>query len=535
MDQRIKTLSAQDLKTRLSDPAELALIDVREFGQYGEGHPFFSVNMPYSRLEIDAARRLPRRATPIVLFDAGDGVAARAAGRLKDMGYVEISVLAGGAPTWAAAGYTLFKGVNVPSKTFGELVEEMRHTPRVAVEDFIAMRERGDPILLLDGRTLAEHRSFTIPGSMSCPNAELGLRLPPSLSPETTLVVHCAGRTRSIIGAETLRALGVANRVVALENGTQGWELAGRPREHGADRPLAPEITPEMRDAAIARAAAFCTRHGIPRIDSETLEGMRRQADRTLYLLDVRAREEFQRASVPGATHAPGGQLIQATDHWLAVRGARVVVWDDCEIRAAFAAYWLRAMGWEASMLTGPVETAPPETDAASDVAPTDDGEVLDAAATRRAQAEGARLIDVRSSAAYRQGHIDGAIWSIRPRLAALPGDIADARFVVIGDEAGTDGAGIAALAARELLDLGAESARRHLGAPDAWRAAGLRVVTTPDAPPDPERIDHLFFVAKRHSGDLDHARAYLAWEQQLVSQLDAQERGVYRLGGREA
>ncbi|MEO1328767.1 MAG: rhodanese-like domain-containing protein [Pseudomonadota bacterium] len=516
----MKTIAPKDLKARLSEPAEIALVDVREFGRYGEGHPFLAVNIPYSRLEIEAAQRLPRKDAPIVLLDEGDGVADHAARRLAALGYSDLTTLEGGAPAWAAEGFTLFKGVNLPSKTFGELIEETRHTPHLSPEELRAMLEGAEPPLLLDGRTTAEHRRFTVPGSQSCPNGELGLRLPPAIAPGRTVVVHCAGRTRSIIGAETLRAMGLADRVFALENGTQGWELSGQSRETGADRLLSPHLTDAMRADAIARATAFCDRHRIPRIDAGTLRAWRDQPDRTLYLLDVRTREEFEQASIPGAAHAEAGQLVQATDHWLAVRGARVVVWDDCQIRAAFAAYWLRGMGWDAALLTGPTETATPEREPAE----TFGLARLDAAGLAGAAAEGARLIDVRPSAAYRAGHIVGAIWSIRPRLARLA-DLAGARMAVIGDDEG-----VAALAARELLDRGAAEVRFHLGDPDAWAGAGLEIVATPASPTDAERIDHLFFVANRHAGDLDQARAYLAWEKQLTAQIDDQERAVFRL-----
>lgn len=516
----MKTISADELKKRLSQDAELALVDVREFGRYGEGRPFFAVNMPYSRLELEAVRLIPRRDTPVVLFDEGEGVAERAGVRLAALGYADLSVLEGGVQAWKDAGYTLFRGVNVPSKTYGELVEEARHTPRVTVDEFRAMRERGDPILLVDGRGEDEHHSFTIPGSSSCPNAELGLRLPRAVRPEQTVVVHCAGRTRSIIGAETLRAMGLPNRVVALENGTQGWELAGHEREYGSDRVLAPNAGPETRAAAAELAQAFCRRLKIPRIEAGALQKLQSDPTRTLYLLDVRSREEFEQATAPGAAHAPGGQLIQATDHWLAVRGARVVVWDDAEIRAAFAAYWLRGMGWDAAVLVGPVETRPP----AAPLQSIEATEEINAPEVAQVLADGFRVIDMRSSAAYRGGHVDGAVWCIRPNISALPG-VTGGRFVVVGDDPAA-----AALAAQELTEAGAAEVKTHTGGAADWEKAGLHVAATPGLPSDAERIDHLFFVAKRHSGDLDHAREYLAWEQQLISQLDDQELGAYRL-----
>lgn len=232
-----RSIDAVALRGWLNDGQPLALFDVREHGQYGEGHPFFAVPLPYSRLELDVSRLAPRLAERIVLLDDGDGVAERAARRLAEQAYRDVTLLVGGAPAWAAAGFTLFKGVNVPSKTFGELVEHLQETPRLSAAELVARRDSGEPLLLVDGRTFEEHQKMTIPCAHSLPNGELALRLATLLpDAQTTVVVHCAGRTRSIIGAQTLRNLGLPNPVLALENGTQGWYLAGHALEHGSQR-----------------------------------------------------------------------------------------------------------------------------------------------------------------------------------------------------------------------------------------------------------------------------------------------------------
>ena len=82
-----------------------------------------------------------------------------------------------------------------------------------------------------------EFNRMSIPGGINCPGAELTHRIA-ALAPDpaTTVVVNCAGRTRSILGAQSLRHAGVPNPVVALRNGTMGWHLAGFELEHGQDR-----------------------------------------------------------------------------------------------------------------------------------------------------------------------------------------------------------------------------------------------------------------------------------------------------------
>ncbi len=523
----MKFLPPQEVKPRLTGGGEIAFLDVREQGQYGEGHPFFATPLPYSRLEIGAPALLPRRSAPIVLLDDGDGVAEKAALRLAGLGYSAIAILDGGAAGWAAAGFTLFKGVNVPSKAFGELLEHARGVPNISAEEFTSMRARGEKLVLLDGRPESEYRKMTIPGSTCCPNAELGHRLPLFVSDtDTTVVVNCAGRTRSIVGAQNLREMGYPNPILALRNGTQGWLLAGYELEYGADR-IYPEVLPKAaRAESRERAAALRARHEIPVVDQETLDEWRTDNDRTLYVLDVRTAEEFARGHLPGSRHAPGGQLAQATDQWVAVRGAHIVLTDDTGLRAAITAHWLRCMGHDAHVLDADVsalrdaETGMPEIAAATDPLPD-----MDPAELASGLASGSlALLDVNVGMAYRKGHIDGARWACRPRLGRL--GLAPGTPVVLTAKDRRR----AQLAALDLAGAGIGPVHYLTGDRDAWTAAGLHMVETPDDPGQADCIDYLFFVHDRHADNLEACRQYLAWETALIGQLDEQERGVFRL-----
>jgi len=233
----MRTIDAATARAWLFDGGEVAFLDVREAGAFGEGHPFLAVPLPYSRLELDVARLVPRLRTRIILIDAGDGVAARAGQRLESLGYSAVHRVEGGVDAWTAAGFRLFQGVNVPSKAFGEAVEHALATPHISVAALAAMQAAGQPVVLLDGRPPEEHRKMAVPGSVCCPNGELALRAAAMApDPATPIVVHCAGRTRSIVGAQTLIDLGLPNPVFALENGTQGWMLADKALEHGSTR-----------------------------------------------------------------------------------------------------------------------------------------------------------------------------------------------------------------------------------------------------------------------------------------------------------
>ncbi len=529
---------AEEVKPLLTDGGEIALIDVREHGQYGEGHPFFSVNLPYSRLETLAPALLPRSSVRCVLFDDGDGVAEKSARRLVALGYDDLTVMTGGAPAWAAAGFSLFKGVNLPSKTFGELVEHAMGTPSISAGELKAAQQAGADLILLDGRTPEEFRKMTLPGARSCPNAELGYRIAAlGLAPATRVVVSCAGRTRSIIGAQTLRNLGIPNEVVALRNGTQGWALAGFDLTYRREPDRLPELSPADREASCQDARRLIVSAGLTVLGAGDLARQRSDATRTHYLFDVRALGEYAAGHFPGAIHAPGGQLVQATDQWVAVRNARIVLSDDTGLRAATTALWLRGMGHEVAILDGdaaqhseaPAAPSGPRATLPS-VAP---GEVPGRLAA------GAMLLDLSPSTAYRAAHIAGARWAIRPRLGTvdLHGAseillVARDRAVGVADDGAVGaaiGAAIAGAAAIDLAEISGLPVSMVSGGPDTWRAAGLEVVASPDSPGNADCIDYLFFVHDRHAGNLDAAQAYLDWETGLVAQLDTQERAVLR------
>ena len=516
----IRSIDPKSLKTWLHDGAEIALFDVREHGQYGEGHSFYAVPLPYSRLELALERLAPRPAVRMVLVDDGDGVARRAAARAEVLGYSNVQVLDGGAPAWKQAGFQLFAGVNVPSKTFGELVEHACDTPRITAEELVAMKQRGDDFVLVDGRPWSEYRKMNIPGGICCPNGELALRIGQlAPDPATTVVVNCAGRTRSIIGAQTLRHFGIANRVVALKDGTQGWFLSGLELERGADRryPAPPTDLAPLR----AHAVQLMERFAVPAIDAAEADRQLADASRSTFLLDVRTEEEFAAGSLPGAVHAPGGQLVQSTDQWVGVKGARVILADGDGVRAPVVAMWLRQLGHDAQVLRGGVSAKLAWQPAAAKAIAS--LPVLDAVAPSAVGS--ALLVDLRPGMSHRRMHPRGAVWAIRPRLDAMVKAAAGRPLVLVADEDA-----VARAAAVDLAAAAAGKLALLAGGFAAWQAAGLPVATTPDQPANADCIDYLFFVHDRHEGNREAAMQYLAWETHLIEQLDPQELAGFRV-----
>lgn len=513
-----------ELKIALSDGNEIALLDVREHGQYGEGHPFFSVNCPFSTLEFQVQGLVPCTGARVVVFDqSGDGIASRAAAHLAALGYQNVRILDGGAAGWVAAGFELFKGVNVPSKAFGEIVESTMRTPSVSAQELNAMIEAGENMVILDGRPPEEYARMNIPTALSCPNAELGYRVDGLIKDdETRVVINCAGRTRSIIGAQTLINLGLRNPVFALRNGTQGWQLSGLNLNYGSTPDESTLLDAQQLERVRDRAVAFGNANGVPRISMDVLKLWTVETARSLYIFDVRTAAEYNAGHLPGAVHAPGGQLVQATDHWVATRRARIVLTCDLGPRAVTTCYWLRAMGHDAYVLDLDVSTIIGSLEAPhAEVSKLAGLSHMTARQFARMRTDGVMLLDASSGSDYRTAHIVGAQWVIRPRLANIVANHAQA-IVVCGDGQR------AALVAHDLVASGFVDVRILDGTRDDWAAAGLALEQTPSTPKDEDMIDFLFFVHDRHSGGLESARAYLAWERGLTEQMDEQEHAVF-------
>lgn len=386
------------------------------------------------------------------------------------------------------------------------------------------MFDSGEDLVVVDGRTPEEFHRMNIPRGMSVPNAELIHRIHDSApSPDTTVVVNCDGRTRSIIGAQTLINAGIPNKVVALRAGTMGWTLAGYELERGTVRSF-PEVSPEGVEKASAAVAAMAEAYGIPRVDLATIEAWREDGSRSLYLLDVRGQAEYEAGHLPGAVHAPGGQLVQATDAWAAAKGARIVLMDDTEVRAITTAHWLVQMGWEAAVLAGGLGDAgtetgnPPRRILGAESIDTVMPQALAQALAQDVESRDMVAVDVDHSMDYRKGHLPDARWAIRPRLHALLPELPPGVRIVLYSEHETR----ARLAAIDLKSMTDAPVAVLAGGREAWRAAGLPLDASPNNPPDDACIDFLFFVHDRHQGNQEAMRGYLSWEEALPAQIAA-------------
>lgn len=517
----VSQITAADLKAQLHDGGEIAVLDAREEWTFGKRHLLLASCVPLSRMELMVDDLVPRRDTRVVWCDDGEGLAETAAGRMAALGYSNVALLKDGVKGWEAAGFRVYSGVHVPSKAFAEVVEHEAGTPYVTAEELKALIDSKADIAIYDSRSYEEYNNNSIPTAISAPGAELVYRFTDMTpSPDTMVIVNCGGRTRSIIGAQSLINAGFQNKIVSLKDGTMAWHLAGFDVVNGATR-QPPEVSAKGREAAFAGTAKVQALCNVREIGLDDLNALRAETGaKTLYVVDVRTPEEYEAGHLPGARSAPGGQLVQETDSHMAVWGARVVLVDDNGVRATMTASWLIQMGWtdvailKMDGLGGSAGALAKgrhvpkalgfDGSAVAGISAADLKAALDAGK--------AVVVDFADSRVYGRGHIPGAWFSTRARLGQALAKLPKAEMLVFTSP---DGA-LAGLAAADGM---ASGVLVLAGGTEAWTAAGLPLEQGHSRMAD--EADDVWLSARERGQNREEAmREYLAWEIELVNQM---------------
>ncbi|QWE05100.1 rhodanese homology domain-containing protein [Polynucleobacter sp. JS-JIR-II-50] len=516
----IKTKNHSFVRNKLLNKEEIAFLDVREEDPHAHEHPLFAANLPLSRVEIDAYAKLPKKNTPIVTLDDGEGFAQLAAQRLINLGYTDVSVFEGGVQGWKAAGGEVFKDVNVPSKSFGELVESKAHTPSLSAQEVKQLIDNKEDVVVVDVRRFDEYNTMSIPTGISVPGAELVLRLPElAPNPKTKIIVNCAGRTRSIIGTQSLINAGIPNEVNALRNGTIGWTLAGQDLDKGQSRKFQ-EVSEDTRNEAAVRARSVADRAGVKRASLGDVQTWKAQSDRTTYFFDTRTPEEYEAGHLPGFRSVPGGQLVQETEMVAPVRGARVVLVDPSGggVRANMPASWLAQMAWDIYVLDGVNTSDLTEKGiwkAPLPALPTI--ESVDAASVSNWLKSDSNTIaiDFSTHANYVKGHIPGSWYALRSQLAEAMKKIPQVdRYVITSTPAE-----LSLFAAQEVQALTKAEVLVLEGGNASWIKAGMNLEKGPSHLASPP-LDRYKRPYEGTSVDPAAMQAYLDWEFGLVEQL---------------
>ena len=514
--------SAETLKGLLAGEAPFALIDVREAGEYNSTHIPGSSLIPRRRLEFQMPVAVPFKGAQVVVCDDDGRRAQAAAGTLEDMCYTNVSVLDGGINKWTTLDLPTEWGTNVPSKDYGEKMEVVHHVPEIDAPELQRRIDRGDKLVILDTRTPEEYQRFAIPGGRSMPGGELAYRITDvvkDLEPDTTVVINCAGRTRSIVGTRVLQRMGITN-AIGLKNGTSGWVLAGYQVERGADRVELPEVSAEGRAAPEHYAETLAAEDGVRYLDIPGLKAaMEKRTRETVYLIDIRTQEEYEKGHIPGFQWFPGGQCVQRSDDVAVVHNATVIFSCDGKARATHTASWYRQFGIKKVYVVhgGATAWAKAGLELESGLKAEEPEGLAQAKAkvkTISAQelnsSNPAAVFFVGTSQEFAQGHVPGSNWISRGWLEFEVDDFAPSKDAPVAVTC-PDGQ-MAPLAGATLKDLGYKDVSVLEGGIAAWGNAGLPLekgLTGVMAPP----TDVVILGVDRSPAEMMN---YLRWETQL-------------------
>jgi rhodanese-related sulfurtransferase len=521
----VSQVTPEELHDALAAEGPYAVVDLRPSLPYVEGHIPGSIHVERATLEQRLPVVVPHMAVTTVLVD-GEGERAPADARwLQQLGYTDVRVLAGGYAAYEAAGLPVVAAVdgvhatafNTASKRFGEEVEHRFDPPRLSPD---AVAERAEELTIIDVRNPPEYDAYgTLPGSINIEGVDVALYAEAARRDDEPLVLHCAGRTRSIMATATLQALGV-EEVYELENGTMGWQLAGHQLATGQERPTGLTVAPGHRAQLRARVEELLAETAVEWIDAAELDATiaERATDTAVYCIDVRPEAAAAAGTHPAARSIAGGQLLQTTESEIGVRAGQIILLSDSHIRAGITAYWLAEMGYPAvAVVRGGLaawtdaggEPTPPQPPAPLAV----DTSAVEVVAPRAVEASAAEtVLDCRSRAAYAAGHIPGAVWVGRYHLEE---SLQDRDSAVVLVDAGD---GVAAMAVAQVASVGPDRApelRVVEGGMPAWVAAG----NTPTADAATYAWPDETAVPKPYAQGTAAMRAYLAWEEALVDE----------------
>jgi len=102
----VPEVSAQQVNDLLRNNGKSPVIlDVRESDEWRQGHLEGAISLPRGFLEIKVESTVPDKQTPIIAYCAG-GVRSLIAGKaLKELGYQNVTSMAGGYGAWKNAGF----------------------------------------------------------------------------------------------------------------------------------------------------------------------------------------------------------------------------------------------------------------------------------------------------------------------------------------------------------------------------------------------------------------------------------------------
>jgi len=316
----------------------VAFLDVRTRKAYVQEFAFGAVNCPLDRFSLMIADLVPDRSTLIIMIGANKKAISNTNLILLKKKYSNVHYIKGDYQAWKKAKLPMWAGEFTLSKAFGEWIEATGKVNNIFPNKLNRMHQQPDSQLLqIDARPKIEYEKFTLPYSKHCSGGELPAYLQKTSS-KKTIIVHCAGRTRSIIAYQTLLDFNISQKKYVLNGGTQNWVLNGLERAYQQksdiqkhkvnitqDKTLAKTIIQKFKLPSVARIKNIKGVHGFV-IQSEIINNQK----------------------IPYWKNVNATTLVQNTDKFIASTSTPIYIYSDIPTSAVFSVLWLTRMGYHA-------------------------------------------------------------------------------------------------------------------------------------------------------------------------------------------
>jgi rhodanese-related sulfurtransferase len=104
---KVREVTVGDVKRKLDANEKFHFIDVREDHEFAKDHAQGAIHLGRGILERDIETLIPQKGAEIILYCGGGFRSALAAESLGQMGYTNVSSMAGGIKAWREGGYPI--------------------------------------------------------------------------------------------------------------------------------------------------------------------------------------------------------------------------------------------------------------------------------------------------------------------------------------------------------------------------------------------------------------------------------------------
>ena len=317
----------------------ISFLDIRERKQYVHGFAFGSVNCPFSKFKYLIKELVPDVNTTLILIGVKNiNQKTQIQKILKKLKYHRSFFIKGDYKIWKKYKFPLWAGEYTFSKAFGEWIEITSNIKNLYAKELYKIHKKNHNYLQIDARPKKEFEKFSLPQSVQCSGGELPCYINNTENLRKNYIVHCAGRTRSIIAYQTLKDFNFKNKKYVLNGGTQNWVLNGFDRKFKNQSKIKSTKINYKNDLKLANSIA--KKFKIP-----STQIMNKQTN--CYNFQINSEiKNFKK--IPGWKQVNATTLIQSTDKFISSTNTKILIFSNIPSSAVFTVIWLRRMGYQA-------------------------------------------------------------------------------------------------------------------------------------------------------------------------------------------